>query len=422
MLTLSQKQLQRLKVIEKAVEGRMIAAQAGELLGLSERQIQRLKRRYQPDQVDWVYHGNRGRQPANAIPATARQQVVRLAAGKYGGFNDTHLHEKLVREEGFQMSRPTLRRILRAAGLASPQKRRAPKYRSRRERREQRGMLLQVDGSRHDWLEGRGPFLTLLGFIDDADGEVPLAEFQETHEDSAGYLRLLRRLVQQEGIPLALYRDQHGTFQRNDDHWSLEEQLQGYQFPTQLGRALQELGIQAIVARSPQAKGRIERLWRTFQDRLGSELRLAGARTVEQANALLTRFLPPFNAAFRKLPRRPGSAYRKLDPHLDLDYICSFRYPRTVGNDHVIPALPGVPVQLPPLARNRGYAGRKVEVCQQPSGDLLIYLQGRLLQRVSAPPHAPPVRAHSSKRRSAAHQQPCRIYNYAGRPALAIAP
>ena len=421
-MNLSQAQLQRWKVVENVVQGRATVGEAAALLGLSRRQVRRLKRRYQPGPPAWVCHGNQGRRPHNVLPQKLRPAVLKLAAGKYGGFNDSHLHEKLVQEEGLCLSRQSVRRILRAAGIRSPQRRRPPKYRSRRERRPQQGMMLQVDGSRHDWLEGRGPSLTLLGLIDDASGEVPVAQFQLTHEDSAGYLRLFRCLVEQEGIPLAVYRDQHSTFQRNDEHWSLAEQLQGFQFPTQVGRALEELGITAIAAYSPQAKGRIERLWRTFQDRLVSELRLAGARTVEEANAVLARFLPAYNQRFRKSPLRSGSAYRKLDRRLDLDYIFSLRYERTVGQDHVVQTVPGLAIQLPSLPGGRGYAGRKVQVCQQPNGDLCFYLDHRLLHHVPAPPDAPPVRAPRRKRRSSAPRKPPpKIYSYAGRPALALA-
>lgn len=258
--------------------------------------------------------------------------------------------------------------------------------------------MLLVDGSRHDWLESRGPRLTLLGFADDATGKVPCAHFQPQHEDAAGYLRLLRTQVTETGIPLSIYRDQHGTMQRNDKHWSLEEELAGRQFPTQVGRALEELGIEVIVARSPQAKGRIERTWRTFQDRLISELRLAGAATAEQANEVLLRFLPAFNDRFGRTAARAGSAYRKLDPRLDLNYIFSLRYERVVGGDHVVNAIPGVKIQLPPLASGRGYAGKKVDLCQQPNGDFHIYLSGRLLHIEAAAPDAEPVRAHAMKR------------------------
>lgn len=397
----------------------MMVGEAAELLDLSRRQVQRLKSRYQPGEPAWVYHGNQDRRPSNALTAGVRHRVVDLAKGKYAGFNDSHLHEKLLEPEGLRLSRQSVRRILRAAGRASPQRRRPRKYRARRERRPQRGMLLQVDASRHDWLEGRGPQLTLLGLIDDATGEVPVAHFQLTPEDSAGYLSLFRRVVEQEGIPVAVYRDQHSTFQRNDEHWSLAEQLQGFQFPTQVGRALEELGITAIPAYSPQAKGRIERLWRTFQDRLVSELRLAGARTLEEANAVLAGFLPAHNRRFRKSPLRSGSAYRLLDRRLDLDYIFSLRDVRTVGQDHVIQVL-GRAVQLPSLPGGRGYAGRKVEVGQQPNGDLRFYLDRRLLHHLPALPDTAPVRApHRNRRSSPPRKPPPKIYSYAGHPALA---
>ncbi|MDQ6677688.1 MAG: ISNCY family transposase [Acidobacteriota bacterium] len=389
---MSQKELQRLKVVENAVEGRLSVAEAAELLQLSDRQVKRLKQNYDPGDAVWVRHGNHGRSPVNTIGPDVRDLVIGLAKGKYAGFNDSHLHEKLLKPEGFTLSRPSVRRILRDAGIRSPQKRRPPKYRSRRERRPQEGMLLQIDGSRHDWLEGRGPHLTLLGAVDDATNQVCAAHFQAGHEDSAGYLRLFRSQVEGVGIPWAIYRDQHGTLQRNDKHWSLEEELAGKQFPTQVGRALEELGIEIIVARSPQAKGRIERTWRTFQDRLTSELRLNDSCNLEQANAILLQFLAEYNARFGKPATRPVSVWRKLDSRLDLNYIFSLRYERTVGQDHVITAIPGVTIQLPPLASGRGYAGKTVAVCHQPNGDFHVYLERRLLH-IQPNADAGPVRA-----------------------------
>ena len=418
-MTLSQDQLQRIKVVENVVEGRIGVARATELLDLSRRQVQRLKQRYQAHRADWVFHGNQGRPPANRIPDPIRRQVLALAREKYAGFNDCHFHEKLVREEHLELSRPSVRRILRQAGQPSPQKRRPSKYRSRRERREQEGMMLQTDGSQHDWLEGRGPGLTLLAFVDDATSRVPAGRFQLEAEDAAGYMTVFRRVVEEQGIPLSVYRDQHGVFQRNDDHWSLQEQFEGAQWPTQFGRVLQELGVVSIPAHSPQAKGRIERLWRTFQDRLISELRLAGASTLEQANDVLDRFLPQYNRQFGKPAARSGSAYRPLDRRLDLDYIFSLRYERTVNRDHTISFGPRGTIQLPPLPGRRSYAGQKVEVCQLPQGDLKIYVNRRLLDHQSAGPAPVPVRAQPRKRSSTPRPHPLpRIYAYAGRPAL----
>jgi transposase len=416
---LSQKQLQRIVVIENAVAGRVSVREAAGALGRSERQVKRLKRRFESSDPSWVLHGNHSQVPVNRTPEEQRQRIVELARGKYAGFNDTHLREKLGREEAIAVSRSTVRRILRAAGLRSPQKRRPAKYRSRRLRRAQEGMLLLIDGSCHDWLEGRGPEFTLLGLVDDATGKVPAAHFQIEHENSAGYLRLLRGLVETPGIPVALYRDQHSSLQRNDDHWSLEEQLAGNQLPTQVGRALQELGVEIIVARSPQAKGRIERLWRTFQDRLVSELRLAHAATLEQANAVLARFLEDYNRQFAKVPRQVGSAYRKLDRRLDLDRIFSLRYERRVGNDHVIRVGPDLKVQLPPLPGHKGFAGRMVQVCHAPDGCIRVYLDDRFLLQQDADPWAGPVRALDMQRSTAPRKKkPLRVYTFAGRPAV----
>jgi transposase len=420
-VTLSQKELQRIKVVENAVGGRLSVSEAAELLQLSDRQVKRLKAGFDPDDPAWVHHGNQGRQPIHAIAGDMRNRVIELARGKYAGFNDSHLQEKLIQAEGLVLSRSSVRRFLREAGIRSPQKRRPSKYRSRRERRPQEGMLLQVDGSRHDWLEGRGPHFTLLGGVDDATNKVQAAHFQSEHEDSAGYLRFFRNHAERVGVPWAIYRDQHGTLQRNDKHWSLEEELAGAQFPTQVGRALEELGIEIVVARSPQAKGRIERTWRTFQDRLSSELRLAGASSLEQANAVLQQFLIDYNIRFSKTASRPASVWRKLDSRLDLNYIFSLRYERMVGKDHIINAMPGVTIQLPSLSNGRGYAGKKVEVCQQPNGDLHIYLDRRLLHTELAQADAGPVRARAFRKTKAPRKKPpVRIYRYAGHPALGI--
>ena len=199
-----------------------------------------------------------------------------LATGAYSGFNHSHLTEMLADREGIHLSRSTVRRVLLAGGIGSPRRRRAPKRYLRRERYPQEGMLLQIDGSRHNWLEGRGPHLTLIGSVDDATGTVPFALFRQ-QEDAHGYMLMLREIIDRHGIPMALYSDRHSIFQNSTrGPESLEEQLRGRRDPTQFARALEELGIRLILAHTPQAKGRVERAWDTFQDRLVSEMRLAG--------------------------------------------------------------------------------------------------------------------------------------------------
>ncbi|MGH8649126.1 MAG: ISNCY family transposase, partial [Burkholderiales bacterium] len=359
-------------MIENVVQRRIGVGEASRLLGLSPRQVKRLKRRYRADGVEWVWHGNRGRNPTRKLAEPLRQQIVELARTKYVGFNDSHLTEKLVEVEELAVGRETVRRLLRGAGMASPQKRRPPRYRSRRERKPRRGVMVLADGSREDWLQGRGPVLTLLGYQDDATGNVLAAQFQLEHEDTVGYLRQLRVMVECYGVPLSLYRDQHGTFQRNDKNWTLEEELAGRQSPTQLGRVLEELGIQSIRALSPQAKGRIERLWKTFQDRLKSELRLCQARTVEEANAVLERFVQDYNGRFGVPAQQAGSDFRALSKRLDWDRLFSLKYQRVVGKDHVI-GFGAHSIQLPAHNGKCGYAGAVVELSHQLNGQLVVW-------------------------------------------------
>src|SRR5664280_2415456 len=420
MVTMSQKEFQRVKVIENAAGGRLSVREAARLLQLSERQVQRLKRRYQPDSIAWVRHGNRGRSMPWAVSVPQQQFILSLARGKYQGFNDSHLAEKLRAEENLTVSRETVRRILRGANLASPQKRRPRKYRSRRLPRPRFGMMALTDASRHDWLEGRGPELTLIGFQDDATHRILAAHFQLEPENTVGYLFSLRTMITTHGVPLSLYRDRHGIFQRNDAHWTLAEQLAGKQTPTQLGRALEELGIQQIPAYSPQAKGRIERAWRTFQDRLVSELRLAHATTLEQANAVLARFCDDYNQRFARAATDAACDFRSLPRRFDLARCLSLRYQRVVvAADHTIP-FGAHSIALPPLPGHRGYAGETVELYHQLDGTLRVYRGDSLLlaQPLPLQEHAarrPAPRTTAQKRRA---PMP-RIYNLSGRPALA---
>ncbi len=416
---MSQKEFQRVKVIENAAGGRLSVREAARLLHLSTRQVQRLKQRYRPDSIAWVRHGNRGRSMPWAVSIPQQQLILSLARGKYRGFNDSHLTEKLRAEEHLSISRETVRRILRAAKLASPQKRRPRQYRSRRSPRPRFGMMALTDASRHDWLEGRGPQLTLIGFQDDATSQILAAHFQLEPENTLGYLRALHAMITAHGIPLSLYRDRHSIFQRNDAHWTLAEQLAGKQSPTQLGRALEELGIQQIPAYSPQAKGRIERAWRTCQDRLVSELRLARATSLAEANAVLARFCADYNQRFARLATDATRDFRSLPRRFDLARCLSLRYQRVVAADHVI-TLGAHSIALPPLPGHRGYAGQTVELSHQLNGTLHVY-RGDLLLLA----HSLPLQEYAERRPAprTSPQKPKpkmpRIYHLAGRPALA---
>ena len=416
---MSQKEFQRVKVIENAAGGRLSVREASRLLQLSERQVQRLKRRYRPDSVGWAQHGNRGRSMPWALPLPQKQLILNLARSKYQGFNDSHLAEKLRVEENLAVSRETVRRLLRAAKLASPQKRRPRRYRSRRPPRPRFGMMALADASRHDWLEGRGPELTLLGFQDDATGQILAAHFQLEAENTLGYLRALGAMIATHGVPLSLYRDRHSIFQRNDPHWTLAEQLAGKQAPTQLGRALEELGIEQIPAYSPQAKGRIERAWRTCQDRLVSELRLARAATLPQANAVLARFCADYNQRFARPAAESVRDFRSLPRRFDLARCLALHYQRVVAADHTV-TLGAHAIALPPLPGHRGYAGETVELAHHLDGRLHIYRGDQLLLTLLLPlqEHAerrPKLLTSAQKRKTPVP----RIYNLSARPALA---
>jgi len=416
---MSQKEFQRVKVMENAAGGRLSVREASRLLHLSERQVQRLKRRYQPDSLGWVQHGNRGRSMPWAVSVPQKQLILTLARGKYAGFNDSHLTEKLCAEEGLALSRETVRRILRAAKLASPQKRRPRQYRSRRPPRPRFGMMALTDASRHDWLEGRGPELTLIGFQDDATGQILAAHFQLEAENTVGYLRALHAMITTHGVPLSLYRDRHAIFQRNDSHWTLAEQLAGKQSPTQLGRALEELGIQQIPAYSPQAKGRIERAWRTCQDRLVSELRLAQAFNLEQANAVLARFCAHYNQRFARPAADAACDFRRLPRRFDLARCLSLHYQRVVNADHTV-TLGAPAIALPPLPGHRGYAGETVELSHQLDGILRVYRGDALLLALPLPLEEQAQRRPAPITSAQKRKTPMpRIYNLSGRPALA---
>lgn len=232
--------------------------------------------------------------------------------------------------------------------------------------------MILWDGSRHDWLEGRGPLLCLMGAIDDATGDLlPGAHFVD-QECAAGYLHVLLAIARDKGLPLSAYMDQHGSLKRNDGYWTLEEELRGEQQPTHVGRALKALGVEIIYALSPQAKGRVERLWGTLQDRLCSELRLAKAATVEAANRVLEAYRPEFNARFTVPARETVAAWRAVRKTLDLTRVCSFFYEATVYNDNTV-HIGGRIIDIPPGPGGRSYAKALVEVRQLLDGSWRIY-------------------------------------------------
>jgi hypothetical protein len=262
-------------------------------------------------------------------------------------------------------------------------------------------MLVQIDGSRHDWLEGRGDWMTLLGAIDDATGEVLGALFRE-QEDTEGYFHLMEGVLSDYGVPVAVYHDGHTIFESPESTLTLEEELEGKKKLTQFGRLLDELNITSIRSRSPQARGRIERLWGTFQDRLVSELRLAGASTISQANQVLKDYLPVHNRKFAVPPAISGPAF--LKPGSDWRSKFCLKYIRTVGLDNVV-RFGHHRLQVLPDSRY-SYPRAKVEVRESFDGSLSVYYQGRRLNTKSAPSEPARLRKTTVKTTTKTIRQP----------------
>lgn len=378
MLVLTMKEQIRLEVIQRVMDGQIDGEKGATVLGRNIRTIYRLLSRVRKKGLEGIVHGNKGNKYASKIDVRVREKVKDMAIGKYKGFNDTHMAEKFRENEGIEISRETLRSILRMAGIKPKKKRRGRKYRSKRERKEAFGMMIQIDASIHDWLEGRGPPMTLVGGVDDATGEV-WAHFEDS-ESTWGYLRLLRQIIMDKGVPLSLYSDRHTIFHSTKE-MSIIDQLEGRQQPrTQFGRAMDELNIKLIKAYSPQAKGRVERAWGTFQDRLIAEMRLADIKTKEEANEFLPSFLKTYNLKFSKSPRNRESAFRKRPKFFDLDRILCLKKTRIVDNDHTI-KFEGLQLQIPPSRKWASIAGQKVSVLQFKDGSIEIVYKNKAVAR-----------------------------------------
>ena len=390
-LRVSQKEIHRMHVVRMTLEGRESVGRGAKLLGISPRQMKRLRRKMRERGDRGLAHGNRGKPARNKIASEKIKKVIALARGRYQGLNDTHLTEKLKEKEEINLSRPTVRGILRQAGIAAVKKRGVKRHYKRRERKAQEGALVLWDGSPHRWFGEKPGEWSLMAVIDDATGALLCGVFA-LQEDAQSYLICLKQMLLDKGIPLAIYMDRHGIFRRNDDHWTVEEQLAGEQTPTQVGQALRALGIEPIFALSPQAKGRVERLFNTLQDRLVQELRLAGISTPEPATAFLNgSFKADFNARFAKPAKQSEAAWRPVPKGLDLDRICSFLYQATVGNDNAV-RLGGIILDIPAGPRRRGYAKARVEVRQLLDGRWRVYYKNQLLVETTPPVMQAPLR------------------------------
>ncbi len=373
----------RLGLVQAALAGKITNAEGAQVLGLSRRQFKRLRSRVRRFGPGALVHGNRGWPSPRRLSPQVHARVVAWLKRPEVRLNDCHVADKLVEVEGCPVSVATVRRIRLVLGLAPKRKRRSPQHRRRRLREAREGAMVLIDGSPFAWLGDAPPPSTLVGNLDDATGKILALSFQP-EEDLHGFATVLHQTFTTFGLPLVLYGDRTNLLVRSDDHWTVEEELQGHQHLTHLGQALHDLGVRYQPAYSPQAKGRIERLWGTLQDRLAVELRLRSITTLEQAQAFLPEFIADFNRRFAVPPRETQPVWRR--PPRDLDLILTCRYRRTVARDNTVTLQERV-IAIPPGPGRRSYAGCQVEVREQLDGSAVVLYQGR---RIAEPRAAQP--------------------------------
>lgn len=382
---MSGKELRRVHVMRQVLGKQITQVKAGALLGLTARQVRRLLQRVRQEGDRGLVHRGRGKPSNRRIPEKRKAKVLRLYEERYGDFGPTVAAEKLAERHRLEISAETLRGWLLAKGVTHFRRRKRP-HRAWRARKAHVGELVQLDGSQHDWLEGRGPAGVLMAYIDDASSRV-FARFYE-YEGTIPAMDSFHRYVTQEGIPLAVYADKHTTY-RSPAEPTVEEQLAGTKPQSQFGRALRELGVELIAAHSPQAKGRVERLFKTFQDRLIKELRLAGVTTLEDANRFLEEYLPRYNRRFAVPAAQAADLHRPTPTARELARSLCIKTTRCLRKDFTI-AHEGRLYQVHDHLR-----ATHVVVEAHVDGTMRLTHQGRPLSfhAISARPSAPAVEA-----------------------------
>jgi transposase len=325
IIMVRQRELKRLHVIRKVMEGALTQRDAAGLISLTERQIRRIVKRIREEGDEGIRHKSRGRPSKRKLPF--KERIVELYRERYPDFGPTLFTEKLQEREGITVSRETVRIWLIQEGEWKKHRKRKA-HRQWRERKDHFGEMLQMDGSHHDWFEGRGPRCVLMAYIDDATGRV-YARFYD-YEGTIPAMDSFKKYIAKYGIPLSVYLDKHTTYKS----WARKDEFQEAEPVSQFGRALQELGVKMLYAHSPQAKGRIERLFNTFQDRVVKEMRLKGVSTIGEANRFLASYLPVYNRRFSVTPKKNENLHRTVT--VELDTILCIKTERTLKNDHTI--------------------------------------------------------------------------------------
>jgi len=328
----SQRELKRLHIVQKVIEGALRRTEAAEMLSLSIRQTARIIGRVREGGPQGVVHQSRGRESNRKYPKEFKEQVIELYRQNYEGFGPTLAQEKLFERDSISISDETLRLWLIGAGLWK-KKRKGRQHRQWRPRKERNGEMIQIDGSHHDWFEGRGATCVFMGYIDDATGKLygRFYAYEGTIPAMDSFMRYIRR----HGIPMSLYMDKHTTYKATGKA-TIEDELNGTEPLSQFGRVLEELGVQLIHAHSPQAKGRVERLFGTLQDRLVKEMRLRGISSIAEANEFLKEYLPIYNRRFAQKAAQAENLHRHIPKGIDLHRILCIKTERTLKNDFTI--------------------------------------------------------------------------------------
>lgn len=368
---MSQGELSRLEIVQRVKQKSLKQREAAELLGLTERQVKRLCKRYKEEGPTGLTSKRRGRPSNNRLAEKTVKKARELLGSHYHDFGPTLAHEKLT-IKGVRLSVEAVRQLMIAEGLW--QVRRAPRavIHQLRERRARVGELIQIDGSPHDWFEGRAARCTLLVFVDDATSQLMHLQFVEA-ETTFNYFAGVRSYIEEFGKPLAFYSDKFSVFRVN-----MPNALTGTGL-TQFGRAMKELKIELICAHSPQAKGRVERANQTLQDRLTKELRLLGISSMAEANAYLPTFIKEYNVRFGVTPRCAESAHRPLQKAEDLDRVLTLSERRTLSKNLTL-SYSNVIYQI--QTKRAAYTMRSahVEVRETSTGEITIEYKGRVLE------------------------------------------
>lgn len=409
ILTMSQRELKRLHIVRKVMDRRIKQKEAAELLRMSERQIRRMVKRVREEADRGLIHRLRGCRSHNAIPEIIKEKALRFCKGIYSGFNPTLASEKLFERNKVKISRETLRQWFICENVAY-ERRKARPHRKWRPRKEHCGEMIQMDGSHHDWFEGRGARCVFMGYIDDATSRV-YGRFYD-YEGTYPAMDSFKRYILRYGLPVSVYLDRHPTY-TGHRKVTIEEELLNQVALSQFGAALDELGIRLIHAQSAPAKGRIERLFKTFQDRVVKEMRLEGVKSVAEGNKFLDRYLAVFNRRFSVEPVSREDLHRPLVGGVELDGIFAVKTERTLRNDFTV-VHEGKLYQVEETIRSD-----KVIFEERISGKKLITYKGRALRYheiTQRPKKIQPARKPSKPRvyAPAAMDNPWRLFRLPG--------